>query len=103
MWNRLMPSTQKILSLAAEVMTLEKDKDHLRLNLSKAEEEVKVLFEENSILEEANQRLLRQSREGKNLYDSGGKHTDSASAKVRKECWVLCICWSAHMGACFHM
>ncbi|KAE8666787.1 putative RNA-binding family protein [Hibiscus syriacus] len=85
--DRLMPSTQKILSLAAEVMTLEKDKDHLRLNLSKAEEEVKVLFEENSILEEANQRLLRQSREGKNLYDSGGKHTDSASAKVRKECW----------------
>ncbi|KAE8656264.1 myosin heavy chain [Hibiscus syriacus] len=63
MWNRLRPSTQKILSLAAEV---------------------KVLFEENSILDEANRKLLRQSREGKNLHDSGGKHTGSASAKTNK-------------------
>ncbi|XP_039053145.1 myocardial zonula adherens protein-like isoform X2 [Hibiscus syriacus] len=84
MWNRLRPSTQKILSLAAEVKTHKKDKEHLWLNLSKAEEEVKVLFEENSILDEANRKLLRQSREGKNLHDSGGKHTGSASAKTNK-------------------
>ncbi|GMI82814.1 hypothetical protein like AT4G09060 [Hibiscus trionum] len=84
MWNRLRPSTRKILSLASEVKTLKKDKEHLRLNLSKAEEEVKVLFEENSILDETNLRLLRQSREGKNLHDSGGKHTGSASAKTNK-------------------
>ncbi|GMI90982.1 hypothetical protein like AT4G09060 [Hibiscus trionum] len=84
MWNRLRPSTQNFLSLAAEVKTLEKDKEHLRLNLSKAEEEVKVLFEENNILDEANRRLLRKSREGKNLHDSGGKHTGSASAKTNK-------------------
>ena len=38
---RLRPSTQKVLSLAAEVKTLEKDKEHLRMNLSKAEEEVR--------------------------------------------------------------
>ncbi|KAL4281800.1 hypothetical protein GQ457_03G033590 [Hibiscus cannabinus] len=84
MWNRLRPSTQKVLSLAAEVKTLKKDKEHLRINLSKAEEEVKLLFEENNILDEANRRLLRQSREGKNLHDSGGKHTGSASAKTNK-------------------
>ncbi|KAG4200605.1 hypothetical protein ERO13_A05G223200v2 [Gossypium hirsutum] len=84
MWNRLRPSTQKILTLAAEVKTLKKDKEHLRINLSKAEEEVKILFEENNILDEANKRLLRQSREEKNLHDSGGKHTGSASAKTNK-------------------
>ncbi|KAB2030486.1 hypothetical protein ERO13_D05G225900v2 [Gossypium hirsutum] len=81
---RLRPSTQKILTLAAEVKTLKKDKEHLRINLSKAEEEVKILFEENNILDEANKRLVRQSREEKNLHDSGRKHTGSASAKTNK-------------------
>ncbi|KAK8646818.1 hypothetical protein V6N13_120588 [Hibiscus sabdariffa] len=80
--QRLRPSTKKVLSLAAEVKTLKKDKEHLRLNLSKAEEEVKVLFEENMLLDEANRRLLRQSREGKNLHDSGGKLTGSAKLSM---------------------
>ncbi|KAE8715404.1 putative RNA-binding family protein [Hibiscus syriacus] len=56
----------------------------LKMWNSKAEEKVKVLFEENSILDEANRKLLRQSIEGKNLHDSGGKHTGSASAKTNK-------------------
>ncbi|XWS14957.1 hypothetical protein CRYUN_Cryun35bG0052900 [Craigia yunnanensis] len=86
MWNRLRPSTQKVLSLAAEVKTLEKDKEHLRMNLSTAEEEVKVLFEENKILDEENKRLLRQYHKEKNLHGSGsgGKHTGSASSKTNK-------------------
>lgn len=37
---RLRPSTKKVLSLAAELKALEKDKEHLRINLNKAEEEV---------------------------------------------------------------
>ncbi|XVF36649.1 hypothetical protein REPUB_Repub19eG0075300 [Reevesia pubescens] len=84
MWNRLRPSTQKVLSLVAEVKTLEKDKEHLRMNLSKAEEEVRVLFEENNILDEENKRLLRQYHKEKNLHCSDGKHTGSASAKTNK-------------------
>ncbi|XWS21458.1 hypothetical protein CRYUN_Cryun30bG0056500 [Craigia yunnanensis] len=84
MWNRLRPSTQKVLSLAAELKTLEKDKEHLRMNLSKAEEEVKVLFEENDILDKENKRLLRQYHKEKKLHGSGGKHTGSASAKTNK-------------------
>jgi hypothetical protein len=36
-----MPSTQKVLSLAAEMKTLEKDKEYLRINLNRAEEEVR--------------------------------------------------------------
>lgn len=39
-----MPSTQKVLSLAAEMKTLEKDKEHLRINLNRAEEEVRIVF-----------------------------------------------------------
>ncbi|XVE60543.1 hypothetical protein DITRI_Ditri05aG0137100 [Diplodiscus trichospermus] len=84
MWNRLRPSTQKILSVAAELKTLEKDKEHLRMNLSKAEEEVKVLFEENNILDKENKRLLRLYQKEKNLHGSDGKHTGSAPAKSNK-------------------
>ncbi|XVE95245.1 hypothetical protein REPUB_Repub02eG0079600 [Reevesia pubescens] len=84
MWNRLRPSTQKVLSLVAEVKMLEKGKEHLRINLTKAEEEVKVLFEENNILDEENKRLLRQYHKEKNLHGSGGKHTGSASTKTNK-------------------
>ena len=36
----LRPSTQKILALAAEVKTLQNNKEHLRINLTRAEEEV---------------------------------------------------------------
>ncbi|KAB2023707.1 hypothetical protein ERO13_D06G033800v2 [Gossypium hirsutum] len=84
LWNRLRPSTRKILSLAVEVKTLEKDKEHLRMNLCKAEDEVKVLFEENNILDEANKRLLRQYHKEKNLHGSDGKHSGSASTKTNK-------------------
>ncbi|XP_021284901.1 myocardial zonula adherens protein [Herrania umbratica] len=84
MWHRLRPSTKKVLSLAAELKALEKDKEHLRINLNKAEEEVKVLFEENNILDEENKRLFMQYHKEKNLHGSGGKHSGSASAKTNK-------------------
>lgn len=38
---RLKPSTQTVVSLAAEVMRLKKDKEHITVNLLKAEEEVR--------------------------------------------------------------
>ncbi|KAK7282839.1 hypothetical protein RIF29_11924 [Crotalaria pallida] len=83
MWNSIKPSTRRVLSLVAKVKSLEKDKEHLRTNLDKAEEEVKLLFDENTILGEANERLLRQIKE-RNRSGSGGKHTCSASAKSNK-------------------
>ncbi|KAG6626395.1 hypothetical protein I3843_15G040200 [Carya illinoinensis] len=86
MWNCLRPSTQKVLSLAAKVKTLEKDKECLRINLTRAEEEVKVLFEENNILNEENTRLLRQYQKERSHGSgsgSGGKHTGSASATAK--------------------
>ncbi|KAE9615225.1 hypothetical protein Lal_00048203 [Lupinus albus] len=76
MWN-------SVLSLVAEVKSLENDKDHLRINLHRAEEEVKLLFDENGILDEENKRLKRQCKE-RNLLGSGGKLTSSTSAKSNK-------------------
>ncbi|KAM1203700.1 uncharacterized protein LOC126601573 [Malus sylvestris] len=84
MWNCLKPSSQKVLSLVAEVKTLEKDKEHLRINLRTAEEEVKLLFEENKVLDVENKRLLRLYQKERNHSASGGKHIDSASAKSNK-------------------
>ncbi|PON91637.1 hypothetical protein TorRG33x02_126760 [Trema orientale] len=84
MWNCLKPSTQKVLSLAADLKALEKDKEHLRINLCKAEEEVKVLFEENNLLDEENKKLLLQYRKERSHHGSSGKHTSSASARSNK-------------------
>lgn len=84
MWNCLRPSTQKILSLAAEAKTLENDKEHLRINLARAEEEVKLLFEENNVLDEENKRLLRKCQKERSHHSSSGKHTGTASAKSNK-------------------
>lgn len=81
----LKPSTQKVLSLAAEFKTLEKDKEHLRVNLDRAEEEVRLLFEQNKTLDVENKRLLRQLQKERNCNGSGGKKSSSASAKVRGE------------------
>lgn len=46
--------------------------------------QVKLLFEENKVLDEANKRLLKQYRKERNSCGSGGKHTDTVSAKVRE-------------------
>ncbi|KAK0577551.1 hypothetical protein LWI29_034864 [Acer saccharum] len=84
MWKRLKPSTQRVLSLAAEVKTLQKDKEHLTVNLHRAEEEVKLLYGANNLLDVENKKLLRQHHKDRNLNGSGGKHTSSASAKTNK-------------------
>ncbi|PIA64031.1 hypothetical protein AQUCO_00201375v1 [Aquilegia coerulea] len=83
-WNRLRPSTQNVIALAGKVETLQNDKEHLRINLTRAEEEVKVLFEENNILEEGNKKLLRLHSRERHHHGSGGKHSSSASAKNNK-------------------
>lgn len=80
----LRPSTRKVLSLAAKARTLQQDKEHLRINLTRAEEEVKLLFEENNILDGENKRLLRREHREQNFDGSGGKHSSSASAKRSK-------------------
>ncbi|XP_074359183.1 uncharacterized protein LOC141698399 isoform X1 [Apium graveolens] len=84
MRNSLRPSTQNVLALLSEIKSLHSDKEHLRINLNRAEEEVKVLFEENDTLDRENKRLMRKVlKEGQNS-DSAGKHTGSGSAKGSK-------------------
>ncbi|KAL0289469.1 UNVERIFIED_CONTAM: hypothetical protein Scaly_2702100 [Sesamum calycinum] len=79
MWTSLKPLTQKVIALAADAKNLEKDKDHLTINLRRAEEEVNVLFEENNILNEENKRLIRLCHREKHISGSGG---GSLSGKV---------------------
>ncbi|KAK9117975.1 hypothetical protein Scep_016068 [Stephania cephalantha] len=84
MWQRLGSTALHIIALAAEVKTLQNDKEHLRVNLTRAEEEVKVLFEENNILEEEYKRLLRKYTNREKQHGSSGKHSSSASGKGNK-------------------
>ncbi|XP_076921216.1 uncharacterized protein LOC143582573 [Bidens hawaiensis] len=82
-WESLKPSTQKVLALASTVKILQNEKDHIRSNLTTAEEEVKVLFEENNILDKENRRLMKLIRNERQLSNSGGKN-NSASLKNNK-------------------
>ncbi|XP_076903566.1 uncharacterized protein LOC143558653 [Bidens hawaiensis] len=83
MWESLKPSTHKVLALASEVKILQKEKDHIRNNLTTAEEEVKVLFEENNLLDKENARLMKLIQKERQLNHSGGKQ-NSASLKNNK-------------------
>ncbi|CAJ2641192.1 unnamed protein product [Trifolium pratense] len=83
MWNCLEPSIRRVLSLVAKIKSLQKDKEHLRINLHKAEEEVKLLFDENSTLDMENRRLSKKCKE-KNHSSSGEKHTSRLSSKSNK-------------------
>ncbi|KAI4389459.1 hypothetical protein MLD38_001685 [Melastoma candidum] len=84
MWDMLRPSTQKVLSLAAMVRKLEKDKELCRINLRKAEDEVKLFYEENSILQEENKRLLLHYQRERSLSCSRSTSKSGTSAKTNK-------------------
>lgn len=84
MENSLRPSTQNVLALLSEIKSLHTDKEHLRINLHRAEEEVKVLFEENDILDRENKRLMRKVLKEGQTSDSAGKHTGGGSVKGSK-------------------
>ncbi|KAL4559013.1 hypothetical protein LXL04_031145 [Taraxacum kok-saghyz] len=81
--SSLKPSTRVVLALACEVKKLQKDKDNLRINLTKAEEEVIVLCNENDILDKENLRLTNLLQKEGQLLDSGGKQS-SRSIKGHK-------------------
>ncbi|PWA79078.1 hypothetical protein CTI12_AA058530 [Artemisia annua] len=83
MWDRLKPSTREVLSLASEVQKLQKDKEHIIINLVRAEEEVAVLSDENSMLDEENLKLTKLLQEERHNLNSGRK-SSSGSIKVGK-------------------
>ncbi|KAL8162371.1 hypothetical protein V2J09_013860 [Rumex salicifolius] len=77
MWNKLRPKTRNVLSLAAQTHILHRDKEQLRINLHTAEEEVKLLDEENK-------KLLRLCHQERKHSNSGGKHNSSTMKKNNK-------------------
>ncbi|CAN1345776.1 hypothetical protein LINPERPRIM_LOCUS40517 [Linum perenne] len=83
-WSSLNPSTQKVVLLAAKVSILQNDKEHLRINLTRAEEEVELLFQENKILNDENRKLVKQLKRERNLDASGEKQCSSGSSKRSK-------------------
>ncbi|XP_073053042.1 uncharacterized protein [Primulina eburnea] len=85
MWSSLKPVTQKIVAMVAETKNLENNKDHLKVNLHKAEEEVNVLFEACSKLDEENKRLIRQCNREMHISASDGKRRSSTSGKGKRK------------------
>uniref|UniRef100_A0A8R7RFQ8 Uncharacterized protein n=1 Tax=Triticum urartu TaxID=4572 RepID=A0A8R7RFQ8_TRIUA len=71
-------------SLTEQVQALQRDKEILKTNLNKAEEEVKLLFEENRALDEANKRLLCLL-EKEQKHRSERKHSASNSTKQKRK------------------
>ncbi|KAG0453181.1 hypothetical protein HPP92_025548 [Vanilla planifolia] len=78
-----------VQGLAAEIKSLQEDKENLRINLQRAEEEVKVLFEDNRLLDEENKRLLRQLQREAQRHGSDQKHSASnSSARMKRKSTV---------------
>ncbi|MQM19631.1 hypothetical protein Taro_052638 [Colocasia esculenta] len=75
--------SERHTALASEVDCLRKDKENLRINLHRAEEEVKVLFKENTALDKENKTLLEELERGCHGQGSGGKHSAGSAPKVR--------------------
>ncbi|KAJ3672309.1 hypothetical protein LUZ60_007030 [Juncus effusus] len=69
----------EVAELTHKIETLEKEKEIARINLNKAEEEVKVLIEDNRILDEENKMLRAQ------LQRSAKKKSASASATGKRK------------------
>uniref|UniRef100_A0A1J3FA03 Uncharacterized protein n=1 Tax=Noccaea caerulescens TaxID=107243 RepID=A0A1J3FA03_NOCCA len=61
-WDRLKPSTQKVLSLVSKANKFEKEKQCIILNLAKAEQEVELVSKQNRELDKENRKLLRQQQ-----------------------------------------
>ncbi|KAM3223205.1 hypothetical protein ACQJBY_056882 [Aegilops geniculata] len=71
--------------LTEQVQALQRDKEILKTNLNKAEEEVKLLFEENRALDEANKRLLCLLEKEQQKHRSERKHSASNSTKQKRK------------------
>ncbi|XP_051202728.1 uncharacterized protein [Lolium perenne] len=76
--------TPDLTALNNEVQALQRDREILKTNLNKAEEEVKLLFEENRALDEANKRLL-SLLDKEQKQRSERKHSSCNSTKQKRK------------------
>ncbi|KAK1305079.1 hypothetical protein QJS10_CPB11g02243 [Acorus calamus] len=79
-----LPETVSIIALAAEIESLKKDKENLKFNLSRAEEEVTLLSKQSNMLDEENKKLQKQLYKERQRQGSGGK-LSSVSAKGKRK------------------
>ncbi|KAF8080334.1 hypothetical protein N665_0954s0009 [Sinapis alba] len=79
-WDRLKPSTQKVLSLVSKAKKFEAEKQCIIQNLAKAEQEAELVSMQNRKLDKENRKLLRQQSP---LGSAETRHK-SASAKSNK-------------------
>lgn len=80
-WDRLKPSTQKVLSLVSVAKKFEKERECIIQNLAKAEQEAELVSKQNRKLDKENRKLLRQQQ---SPLGSSEKSHKSASAKSNK-------------------
>ncbi|KAG2331625.1 hypothetical protein Bca4012_018799 [Brassica carinata] len=79
-WDRLKPSTQKVLSLVSVAKKFEKERECIIQNLAKAEQEAELVSMQNRKLDKENRKLLRQQ----SPLGSPEKSHKSTSAKSNK-------------------
>ncbi|KAJ0233222.1 hypothetical protein HA466_0284400 [Hirschfeldia incana] len=80
-WDRLKPSTQKVLSLVSVAKKFEKERECIIQNLARAEQETELVSLQNRKLDKENRKLLRQQQ---SPLGSAEKSHKSASAKSNK-------------------
>ncbi|KAH7669304.1 Eea1 homodimerization domain-containing protein [Dioscorea alata] len=67
-----------VVRLVDEIGSLKQDKQQMRINLCRAEDEVKALFEENKLLDQENRRLLRQLKKERQHQETDDQHSAGA-------------------------
>ncbi|XP_068648637.1 MAR-binding filament-like protein 1-1 [Aristolochia californica] len=67
-------------TLTQDLGTLKKDNEQLKINLHRAEEEAKLLFDDNMMMEE----LLKKYNKERQLHASGGENANSTANGKRK-------------------
>lgn len=79
-WKQLRPLTRKFIALVAE---LKKTNELLTMNgINRAEKEVKELDEENNVLEESSDTLIRLHKKKKHTPVSGGKASSTKAMGI---------------------
>ncbi|XP_039128182.1 uncharacterized protein LOC120264434 [Dioscorea cayenensis subsp. rotundata] len=70
-----------VVRLVDEIGLLKQDKQQMRVNLCRAEDEVKALFEENKLLDQENRRLLTQLKKERQHQETDDQHSAGASVE----------------------
>ncbi|CAN7008776.1 hypothetical protein IGI04_011113 [Brassica rapa subsp. trilocularis] len=85
-WDRLKPSTQKVLSLVSVAKKFEKERECIIQNLAKAEQEAELVSIQNRKLDKENRKLLRQQQQQSPLGSSETSHKSASTKSNKRRC-----------------